>query len=183
MNVLQWMVQMTGKREEVARMFKTKIQNRYYKRNFGEIASEQDFFLKCVAFNKTCAIGLLDARNINKQDKEEFGKQLEVMKSLNREDTIDLSNGNEVHYAWINVTCYPEWLKFFGKVDHKTLPQLVNYYPRFDQYLVNGSDDFTVESARRRINQFLLGGLQVEKTGEKLEDMRFAERDCSLDKK
>ena len=33
-----------------------------------------------------------------------------------------------IYYSWVNITCHPEWLLYFG-IDSFQVPTIVFYYP------------------------------------------------------
>ena len=62
-----------------------------------------------------------------------------------------------VYYAWINVTCHPEWLKYF-EIDQFQIPTVVYYYPE-KELQANLIGKFDEETISEHEDRFLKGRL------------------------
>ena len=94
-------------------------------RNFGEIKSTKDFNDRCVQLGKGCAIALLSAMNNEKSEEDELARQIKMLGNL------DANDPGTMNYSWINVTCHPEWLRYFD-ISHFMIPSLTFYIPSQD---------------------------------------------------
>ena len=100
------------------------------KRNFGEITSDQDFVERCTGFHKGCAIGLLPAMQIQEYERVNTITHIETLEQLdNKAGTLPM------FHSWVNVTCHPEWLKYFN-VDPFQVPTVVFYYPEKERQAI-----------------------------------------------
>lgn len=113
---------MTDKMDELQQMFSTGRKSSKV-RTFGEILTTADFEERCLNHNKGCAIGILPAMTIIDYEEENFNQHISVLKELDEE-----AKATPIYYSWVNITCHPEWLKFF-EVDPFQVPTVVYYYP------------------------------------------------------
>jgi hypothetical protein len=93
--------------DELEEMYSTKKTGNK-KRTFGEITSDKDFEERCLSHKKGCAIGLLPAVTVIDYEAENFNQHVQTLSTLDAK-----AKSMPVYYAWINVTCHPEWLKYF----------------------------------------------------------------------
>lgn len=81
---------------------------RQNKRTFGEITNDADFKERCIDHRKGCAIGLLPANTMIDYEKENFDQHINILSTLDQK-----AKSMPIHYSWVNITCHPEWLKYF----------------------------------------------------------------------
>jgi hypothetical protein len=63
--LLEAVAEQAGKKEEFNEIkYKQVVRKNKVERNFGEIASNEDFEARCLSYNKGCAIGLLSANTL-----------------------------------------------------------------------------------------------------------------------
>lgn len=79
------------------------------RRNFGEITSHDDFKNRCLNRKKACAIALLPAVTIIDYEQRNLNQHIETLKALD-----EAAGTQPMFYSWVNVTCYPEWLRYFN---------------------------------------------------------------------
>ncbi len=88
-----------------------KVKKSKVARNFGEIVNNQDFNSRCLSYNKGCAIGLIPAMSLQEYEKDNFEEHIDTLGQLDKKAERFSS---PMFYSWVNVTCHPEALKFFG---------------------------------------------------------------------
>lgn len=83
-----------------------------------------------------------------------------------------------IFYSWINVTCHPEWLKYFD-VDPFQIPTVVFYYPEKERQanLIGQFDKATIQDHEDRFLKGKLAGWKPQTTHP---NMKTEEKDCSL---
>jgi len=94
------------------------------KHNFGEITSQQDFYTGCLE-KKACAIALLPAIDSIQWEEKAHNERLQFLQEMDKSAEKNLI---PVHYKWVNITCHPEWLKYFD-VQPFAAPSVVYYNP------------------------------------------------------
>jgi hypothetical protein len=142
----------TKKRDELEEMYSTKKSTGSKKRTFGEITSDADFEERCLSHKKGCAIGLLPAVTVIDYEQENFDQHVQTLASLDHK-----AKTMPVYYAWINVTCHPEWLKYF-EIDQFQIPTVVFYYPE-KELQANLIGKFDEETVSDHEDRFLKGKL------------------------
>lgn len=160
-----------GKQDQLLEYYGLGEKKANTKRNFGEIASEKDFSDRCLSRKKACAIALLPANTIIDYEKVNFNQHLETLQNL------DAAAGTQpMFYSWVNVTCYPEWLKHFN-VDPFQIPSVVYYYPE-KELQANLIGKFDQETIGAQAEDYLRGRLASWKPSTKASDMKIESRDC-----
>lgn len=106
-NMLVHLAKACGKTEELEEMYAAKPSGNK-KRTYGEITSDADFQERCLSHKKGCAIGLLPAVTVIDYERENFDQHVKTLANMDAK-----AKAMPVYYAWINVTCHPEWLKYF----------------------------------------------------------------------
>lgn len=82
-----------------------------------------------------------------------------------------------IFYSWVNVTCHPEWLKYFD-VDPFQIPTVVFYYPEKERQalLIGQFDESSIQDHQER---FLKGKLAGWQPRTKHSDMKMESKDCN----
>lgn len=112
-----------GKEQELYEMERGTLKPAAKARNFGEITSDKDFQERCLNYRKACAISLIPAVTQIDYELENFEQHVGMLNTLDDEAKI-----LPIYYSWVNVTCHPEWLKYF-EVDPFQVPTVAYYYP------------------------------------------------------
>ena len=170
--LLEHMIRMAGKQEELYRMEKGQ-QLAKTKRNFGEIVSQKDLKERCLDFKKGCAIAMLPAMTMQDYERENFEQHVNTLKELDEE-----AKAMPVYYSWVNITCHPEFLTFF-EVDAFQVPTVVYYYPEkhVQGNLIGMFEKSTIHDHEQR---FLKGKLATWNPKKQLKDLVIDETvDCS----
>ena len=172
---LKTLAQQLGRLDELAEMYgeKPRTARAPKKRNYGEITSTKDFNERCLSFNKACAIGLLSAVTMIDYERDNLNQHLETLQALS-----DKAGTQPIHYSWVNVTCHPEWLKYFD-VDQFQLPSVVYYFPE-KELQANLIGKFDASTIDNHADRFLKGKIATWKPKVKQGEMTMEEKDCSI---
>lgn len=122
-------------------------------------------------YNKGCAIGILPASTIIDYEKANFEQHLSILKDLDQK-----ANKLPIYYSWVNVTCHPEWLKYF-EVDAFQIPTVVYFYPEKNKQatLIGKFDSEGIETNQ---DKFLKGKLPSWNVKVPISQMKMEEKDC-----
>uniref|UniRef100_A0A7S3MVM5 Uncharacterized protein n=1 Tax=Strombidium inclinatum TaxID=197538 RepID=A0A7S3MVM5_9SPIT len=140
-------------------------------RTFGEITSIADFEKRCLDHEKGCAIGLIPAMDIIDYEKANYEQHVDTLQQLD-----DYSKLMPVYYSWVNVTCHPEWLKFFD-IDPFQVPSVAFYIP--DKNVVGKLiGKFDLETIQDHQEKFVRGKLPTWAPKSKPSQMVVEEHNC-----
>ena len=124
-------------------------------------------------YRKACAIGLIPAVTQIDYELENFEQHETMLNTLDDEAKI-----LPIYYSWVNVTCHPEWLKYF-EVDPFQVPTVAYYYPE-KQLQANLIGKFDKETLEEHSESFLKGKLPTWTPKVHHDEMKTTETDCSL---
>ena len=89
----------------------------------------------------------------------------------------DYSKLMPLYYSWVNITCHPEWLKYF-EVDPFQVPSVVFYFPEKErQATLIGK--FDLETIQEHQDRFMKGKLPTWVSKTKASAMKMEEKDCT----
>mmetsp|Transcript_3358 Transcript_3358/g.5609 ORF Transcript_3358/g.5609 Transcript_3358/m.5609 type:complete len:218 (-) Transcript_3358:211-864(-) len=169
--ILTLVASTVGKSDELEGMSSQKKKASTKKRTFGEIQSRADFETRCLDHQKGCAIALIPAMTLIDYEEANFNQHIETLKGLDED-----AKTQPIFYSWVNVTCYPEWLKFFD-VDPFQIPTVVFYYPE-KELQANLIGKFEKESIEDHQERYLRGKLPTFKPRTKPQHMTVESKDC-----
>ena len=105
-------------------------------------------------------------------EKVNFEQHLSTLEELDEGAKTD-----PMFYSWVNITCHPEWLKYFD-VDQFSVPTVIFYYPEkeIQSKLIGKFDNSTIADQQEK---YMKGKLATWKPKVSHHAMKTEETDCS----